>query len=97
MTNKEYISALSQKAGMSAEATQRMVSHVIDAMGQCFEGGDGVFIPNFGTFEVKKRMERVIVNPTTGQRMLVPPKLVLGFKPTRSIKNRLKGGGNDGE
>ncbi|MBQ6064998.1 MAG: HU family DNA-binding protein [Prevotella sp.] len=97
MTNKEYIAALSQKVGMSAEATQRMVSHVIDAMGQCFEGGDAVSIPNFGTFEVKKRMERVIVNPASGQRMLVPPKLVLGFKPAISLKNKLRSGGRDDE
>lgn len=97
MTNKEYIAALSQKVGMSAEATQRMVSYVIDTMGQCFEGGEAVSISNFGTFEVKKRLERIIVNPTMGQRMLVPPKLVLGFKPSISLKNKLKSGGRDDE
>ena len=30
---------------------------------------------------MKKRMERVVVNPTTKKRQLVPPKLVLGFRP----------------
>jgi DNA-binding protein HU-beta/integration host factor subunit alpha len=37
-------------------------------------------------------MERVIVNPGTGQRMLVPPKLVLNFKPNQTWKDKLKGG-----
>jgi len=51
-----------------------------------------VLVPNFGTFEPKKKLERVIVNPASGQRMLVPPKLVLGFKPNQTWKDKLKGG-----
>lgn len=38
-------------------------------------------------------MERIIVNPATGVRMLVPPKLVLSFKPTNTIKAHIKKGG----
>ena len=48
----------------------------------------------FGSFEVKKRMERVVINPVTGLKMLVPPKLVLGFKPIAAIKEKLKNGGD---
>ena len=48
---------------------------------------------NFGNFEVKKKLERVMVNPTTGQRMLVPPKLVLAFKPNPTWKDKIKKGG----
>ena len=55
--------------------------------------GVALYLNNFGTFEVKKRMERVVVNPGTQQRMLVPPKLVLNFKPIASIKENLKNGG----
>ena len=51
---------------------------------------DIISIPSFGTFEVKKRLERIVVNPATKKRMLVPPKLVLGFKPVQSIKEQLK-------
>lgn len=98
MNNKEYIAKLSQQAGLTQDETQKMVRHVIDAMGQIFETGDSVSIAGFGTFEVKKRLERVLVNPSTGQRMLVPPKLVLNFKPVASIKEKLKNGGKeDGE
>ena len=59
-----------------------------------FEDGEVVAIPNFGTFEVKKRTERVVVNPATKKRQLVPPKLVLGFKPVASMKEKLKYGGD---
>ena len=50
-------------------------------------------IPLFGTFEVKKRMERILVNPNNGKKMLVPPKLVLNFKPVTGLKEKLQKGG----
>ena len=43
-----------------------------------------------GSVEVRKKDERVAVNPTTGKRYLVPPKLVPVFKPASTLKNRLK-------
>lgn len=93
MTNKEFIDALSQRTGFRQDLCQCMVQQVIDTMVSHFDQGESVQVPYFGTFEVKKRMERVIVNPVTKQRMLVPPKLVLGFRPSAGIKDKLKKGG----
>ena len=93
MNNKDFITILAEKSGYSAEDTQRMVDIVIEAMADYFQEDDAVLIPTFGTFEVKKKMERVMVNPSTGQRMLVPPKRVLNFKPNTNWKERIKNGG----
>ncbi|MBR4699624.1 MAG: HU family DNA-binding protein [Prevotella sp.] len=92
MNNKEFIAELSQRSGYSQEDTQKLMRTVVDAMGQSFEEGAPVFFQGFGTFEVKKRLERTVVSPTTGQRMLVPPKLVLNFRPVAAIKEKLKKG-----
>ena len=70
---------------------------VIETMASYFDEGDNVSVPDFGTFELKNRMERIVVNPATGQRMMVPPKLVLNFKPDVSMKEMLKKGGADDE
>ena len=93
MNNKSFISELSQRMGYTQDDTQKMVHTIIDSMNDCFQKGDVVSIPKFGTFEVKKRLERIVVNPGTKQRMLVPPKLVLGFKPIASLKEKVKNGG----
>lgn len=95
MTNKNFIAELAQRTGYSAEDTQRFVNSIVEAMGDHFQESDNVVIPSFGSFEVKKKLERVMVNPSTGQRMLVPPKLVLNFKPHVSWKERLKSGGEE--
>ena len=96
MNNKDFISRLAQRTGYSLVPTQRIVTNVIDAMSDAFQDGDSLNIDGFGLFEVKKKMERIMVNPTTQQRMLVPPKRVLGFKPVAAWKEKVKnGGGND--
>ena len=93
MTNKDFISELAQQSGYSPEDTQKMVNSVVEAMGDHFQEDGSVLVPNFGTFEVNRKLERIMVNPSTGQRMLVPPTLVLNFKPNVNWKDRLKNGG----
>ena len=80
--------------GYTTQDTQKMVYQVVDAMVESFQEGNVVTMQNFGSFEVKKKMERIIVNPTTGQRMLVPPKLTVVFKPVAATKERVRKGGN---
>ena len=81
--------------GVSSDDTQKMVNSIVVDMGVHFQEDDAVLIPSFGTFEVKKKLERIMVNPSTGQRMLVPPKLVLNFKPNVNWKERIKNGGTE--
>ena len=92
MNNKEFIAELAERTGYSVKDTQKLTSNLIDALGDAFQEDNSVLVPNFGVFETKKKMERVMVNPATGQRMLVPPKLVLSFKPNQTWKDKLKGG-----
>ena len=90
MNNKEFIGAIALKTGYTQDESQQMVKDVIEQLSKYFES---VAVSGFGTFEVKKRLERVMVNPATGLRMLVPPKLVLNFKPATMIKVQVKKGG----
>lgn len=96
MNNKQFIQELAQRTGYTQDDVQKMVYTMTDAMNEKFQEGDNVVMHNFGTFEVRKRLERVVVNPGTGQRMLVPPKLVLSFKPVAAIKEKLKKGERNG-
>ena len=93
MNNKEFIAELASRTGFSAKDTQTLVNNIVNAMGDAFQEDNTVLVPNFGVFETKKKLERIMVNPASGQRMLVPPKLVLNFKPNVSWKERVKNGG----
>ncbi len=93
MNNKEFIAELSRRMGYKNEHTRQLLLNVFNNMGDNFMEGNPIYVSNFGTFEVKKKMERVMVSPTTGQRMLVPPKMVLSFKPYSGWKEKIKKGG----
>ena len=90
MKTKEFISALATATDNRLSVTGRLLETVTTLMSDHFAKGESVQIAGLGTFEVRKKMERIIVNPGTGQRMIVPPKLVLAFKPHVFMKEKIK-------
>lgn len=90
MNNKEFIAALALKTGYKTDNVQDMVRTTVHTIINTMTEGDTVSISGLGSFDVKKRMERIIVNPGTKQKMLVPPKLVANFKPFATLKEKVK-------
>ena len=88
MNNKEFINELSKQTNQSAGVTTKLVNDMIKVMEEHFQQNDTITFSSFGTFEVKKKMERISVNPTTGKRYLIPPKLVLSFKQSNVLKDK---------
>lgn len=81
---------MAAKLDMSTRETQKLVDNFISELAERLDDDTTLAIQGFGNFEVKKKLERVVVNPTTRQRMLVPPKLVLAFKPSPALKEKFK-------
>lgn len=90
MNNKEFMIELSSRMGTELKDTQNLMIGLIKELVLQMQEGNSVSIQGFGTFEVKKKMERIVVNPTTKQRMLIPPKLVAGFRPSNILKEKIK-------
>ena len=90
MNNKEFTSELSHRLGYTIKDTSELMSSLLSGMTQQLEEGNIVTIQGFGTFEVKKKAERITVKPTTKLRMLVPPKVVLGYRPGAQLKEKFK-------
>lgn len=67
------------------ELAATLSSVIADAMLE----GDSVAIPGFGTFEPEKVDEHV-VRDNTGARILVPPSIMLNFKTSVVLRNKLK-------
>jgi DNA-binding protein HU-beta len=91
VNNKEFIQDLSKRLDISASDAQDDVQKLIGVLTSQLQGENAtISVQNFGVFEVKKKMERISVNPVTQQRMLVPPKLSLGFRPSPKLKEMFK-------
>ena len=89
MNNKEFIAEVAAKAAVSAPQCQKMVNEFADTLASALEMGNEVVVAGLGTFEAKQKKERVMVNPATGKKMLVPPKIVVNFKMSSTYKNKI--------
>ena len=90
MNYAELITALSQKMQLTkAEVGKRMDDTTAIITDELIKN-NVVSIMNFGTLEVKKRLERISVHPNTGKRLLVPPKLIVKYKTSVSFNKKLK-------
>ena len=90
MNNKEFASELSSRLGYTTKDTSELIAFVLSDMTQQLQEGNIVTIQGFGSFEVEKKAERISMNPTTKQRMLIPPKLVLTYRASGVLKDKFK-------
>ena len=84
------VKKLQQRLDCTRDEVELMLDSFCSTVVERCSQMDSIMLQGLGTFEARKKMERVSVNPATGKRMLIPPKIVLVFKPNNAIKNQLK-------
>ncbi len=90
MDNKQLLDTLSKRMGRSNVDVNKLMDALITTIKERCGELDSIAIPGFGMFEAKKKLERIVVNPGTGKRMLVPPKITISFKPSALLKSKIK-------
>ena len=90
MNNKEFTSELAERLGYTIKDTSELMGSLLSSMTQELEEGNVIAVQGFCSFEVKKKAERISINPASKQRMLVPPKLVLSYRPSNTLKDKFK-------
>lgn len=90
MEHKKLVETVATNLGRSSDDVAKLVDALAGVLRTRCGDLDSVVVPGFGTFEPKKRNERVMNHPSTGKRMLVPPKVVLNFKVSNVLKAKLK-------
>ena len=90
MDVKTLNSELGKRLNRDPEDINLLCEQLGAVIGESLANGDSVAIPSFGSFEPKKRMERVAVHPSTGRRILIPPKLSIMFRPSAMLKLKVR-------
>ena len=90
MNSKEFTSELAERLGYTIKDTSELIGSLLSSMTRELEEGNVIAVQGFGSFEVKKKAERISINPASKQRMLVPPKLVLSYRPSNTLKDKFK-------
>ena len=90
MTKKEIVKTISEEIGLTQLKTKEIVQKTFDAIVETLVEEGRIELRNFGVFEVKKRAARKARNPRTGDRVDVPEKFVVTFKPGKEMEERVK-------
>jgi nucleoid DNA-binding protein len=90
VTKKEIVKTISEEIGLTQLKTKEIVQKTFDAIVETLVEEGRIELRNFGVFEVKKRAARKARNPRTGQRVDVPEKYVVTFKPGKEMEERVR-------
>lgn len=90
MTKKEIVKTISEEIGMTQLKTKEIVQKTFNAIVETLVEEQRIELRNFGVFEVKKRAARKARNPRTGQRVDVPQKFVITFKPGKEMEEKVR-------
>lgn len=90
MDNKTIIDTIAQSTGRSKENISDLMDALIDVLTSALKDGDSVSVPVLGTFETKLKGERITIHPTNGKKLMIPPKITINFKPSTTLKNRIR-------
>ena len=90
MTKKEIVKTISEEIGLTQLKTKEIVQKTFDAIIEALVSERRIELRNFGVFEVKKRAARKARNPRTGDKVNVPEKFVVTFKPGKEMELRVK-------
>ena len=97
VNTKDLITIIRGRLNLPADEAEQYFDAVVSTIKEQLLKGNTVAIQGFGQFEPKKKNERISVNPASGERMLVPPKLSLTFKPSNVLKDSFTKSGKGGD
>ena len=87
-TRNDLVRAVT-RLGITESRSQEAVDLFFGTIRQALIEGGKVSLTGFGTWEWKERAAREARNPRTGEKIHVPPRRVLVFKPSPILKKRV--------
>ena len=86
MTKTELISAVADKTDSTKKNTEAAINAIISTITETLASGEKVSIVGFGTFEVRDRKEKKVINPQTKEEMIAPASKAPAFKAGQALK-----------
>jgi nucleoid DNA-binding protein len=90
VTKKEIVKTISDEIGLTQLKTKEIVQKTFNAIVETLVEDRRIELRNFGVFEVKRRAARKARNPRTGEKVFVPEKFVVTFKPGKEMEERVR-------
>lgn len=90
MKHKDLLIAIASSMNQSEETVEKLMDATVEILKTQLIEGNTIGLQGFGSFELRRKEERLSVHPVTKIRTLIPPKLVVNFKQSSTLKVKLK-------
>ena len=89
MTKADLIDDVARNSSLSKKDAEVIVQTVLDSIVDSLKTGKKVELRGFGSFRLRDRASREGRNPKTGEKVFVPAKRKVMFKPGKVLKGKL--------
>ena len=86
LTKKEIINSIYMQIGFSKKISENLLEDIFQILLKNIISEKKVKIAKFGTFELRKKKERIGRNPKTKEEKIISERNVVIFKPSKEIK-----------
>jgi DNA-binding protein HU-alpha len=86
MRKPELAAAIADKADISQDKANQVLSAILDEITNSLSRKDPVSLVGFGSFEPRSRAARNGINPKTGEAIKIAASTSVGFKPGKALK-----------
>ena len=86
LTKKEIINSIYMQIGFSKKISENLLEDIFQILLKNIITKNKVKIAKFGTFELRKKKERIGRNPKTKEEKIISERNVIIFKPSKEIK-----------
>ncbi len=87
MNKSELIDAIAASSALTKSDSSKALDAFLEAVTTALGKGETVALVGFGTFSVKKRVERKGRNPQTGEEIIIHAAKIPAFKAGKNLKD----------
>ena len=89
MLHKELVDKLSKSLGRNKSDINKLLEALGNVVVERCSELDSISVPRLGTIEAVKHNESIDIDPSTGKRTLMPPRVEMQFTISNVLKKRL--------
>lgn len=90
MNKTELVNAIAEDAKLSKVDAKAALDATLKAISNALANNDKVALVGFGTFAVSEKAARIGINPSTKEKIQIPAKKVVKFKPGTELSDLIK-------
>ncbi len=97
LTKADMVESLFNELGLNKREALELVDLCFHQLVACLALGEPVKLSGFGNFDLRDKVARPGRNPKTGEKVPIPARRVVTFRPGGKLKARVEGYAGTGE